>query len=188
LPPILRALGDEGRRVHLAGHSFGARLVSFALTGLDAASPVASMVLIQAAFSHFAFCPGPPAPRPGALAGMVDRVHGPLISTFTENDRACGWWYPMASMLARQNVSGLDDALYEWGALGHDGHQGTDVVDHRIGAPGVTYGFGAGHPTRVEAGAVIRENQSWISGAHSDIRHDEVAWLMVDAAGAGKRS
>jgi hypothetical protein len=47
-------------RVHLMGHSFGARLVSFALAGLPAAmtgaaSPVKSLTPIQGAFSHFAF-------------------------------------------------------------------------------------------------------------------------------------
>ena len=42
------------------GHSFGARLVSYALAGLPAnqtgsASPVKSLTLIQGAFSHFTF-------------------------------------------------------------------------------------------------------------------------------------
>lgn len=188
LGPILRT-APAGLRVHLSGHSFGARLVSFALTGLDAASsPVTSLVLVQAAFSHFAFCPDPPASGPGALATVADRVRGPLVSTFTDHDRACGWWYPTASLLARQDVAEVGDPLYRWGALGHDGFQGADVVDVAMRAPGETYGFVPGRPTRLDAGAVIRENLSWISGAHGDIRHDEIAWLMVDAADAGKCS
>src|SRR6266536_1725216 len=43
-------------RVHLIGHSFGARLVSFTLAGLPdpgaGASPVKSLLLLQGAFSH----------------------------------------------------------------------------------------------------------------------------------------
>ena len=44
-------------RVHLIGHSFGARLVSFALAGIGspAESPVASLLLVQGAFSHWSF-------------------------------------------------------------------------------------------------------------------------------------
>ena len=44
-------------RVHLIGHSFGARLVSFALGGIGspAESPVASLLLVQGAFSHWSF-------------------------------------------------------------------------------------------------------------------------------------
>ncbi|MCD2193699.1 hypothetical protein LQ327_09955 [Actinomycetospora endophytica] len=188
LAEVLRSV-PSGLRVHLSGHSFGGRLVSFGLRGLDAASsPVASVVLVQAAFSHFAFWGAPPASGSGALAGVVDRVHGPLVSTFSEHDRACGWWYPTASLLARQDISEVGDPLYRWGALGHDGFQGGAAVGVPISSPGHTYGFAAGSLTRVDAGTVIRENQSWIAGAHSDIRHDEVAWLMVDAADAGKVS
>src|ERR687898_1092227 len=43
-------------RIHLIGHSFGARLVSFALAGLPegpGGSPVRSLYLLQGAFSHF---------------------------------------------------------------------------------------------------------------------------------------
>jgi len=54
--------------VHLIGHSFGARLVSFALSGVGApaASPVASLLLLQGAFSHWSFAHAqdtPPANR-----------------------------------------------------------------------------------------------------------------------------
>jgi hypothetical protein len=75
LGPLLGSLAPAGSalRVHLMGHSFGARLVSFALTGLPAsavgaASPVKSLSLIQGAFSHFSFarptpCSAVPAAR-----------------------------------------------------------------------------------------------------------------------------
>ena len=59
------------RRVHLIGHSFGARLVSFALAGIDSPqrSPVASLLLVQGAFSHWSFAHAQDNPfgRPGAL-------------------------------------------------------------------------------------------------------------------------
>jgi hypothetical protein len=50
------AAAAPGVRVHLVGHSFGARLVSFALRGLpEGVRTVKSVTLLQGAFSHYAF-------------------------------------------------------------------------------------------------------------------------------------
>jgi hypothetical protein len=67
-------------RVTTIGHSFGARLVSFALTGLpDAAtgpaSPVKGMFLVQGAFSHYSFAKTHPF-RNGSGARSPARGHG----------------------------------------------------------------------------------------------------------------
>ena len=65
-----------GLRIHLLGHSFGARLVSYSLAGLPAgltgaASPVKSLTLIQGAFSHYTFARSLPFdPNGGGLAGL----------------------------------------------------------------------------------------------------------------------
>ncbi|SRR6266568_4092564 len=95
---------------------FCARLASFALSGLPddvirTASPVKSLVLIQGAFSHFTFAQQRPIDpgRSGALAGYRDRVNGPLAGTFSNADRAVGWWYPMASMLSHQDSQSVSD-------------------------------------------------------------------------------
>ena len=59
LGPAIARLADAfpDLRFHLIGHSFGARLVSFALAGLPDAgpSPVKSVTLLQGAYSRFAF-------------------------------------------------------------------------------------------------------------------------------------
>ena len=59
LGPLIDQLNarSPGTRIHLIGHSFGARLVSYALSGMHAAStgtpsPVKSLLLLQGAFSH----------------------------------------------------------------------------------------------------------------------------------------
>jgi hypothetical protein len=198
LGPFLSTLATpDGRRprVHLLGHSFGARLVAYALSGLagglvGVASPVKSLFLIQGAFSHFSFSgalsfdPG----RAGALAGYQNRVDGPLLSTFSAHDRAVGWWYPMASMLKRQDASSQADLLYRWGAMGADGYQVDDTSRVRLADEGFRYGFTPGGFYRLDSNAVIRTLQSPFSGAHSDICHPEVAWAAISAAGlAGAR-
>jgi pimeloyl-ACP methyl ester carboxylesterase len=176
--------------VHLTGHSFGARLVSYALTGLPdtavgAASPVKSLTLVQGAFSHFAFADPTPckAVKAGALAGMLDRVDGPLVATFSSADRAVGWWYPTASMLAHQNAESVNDLTYQWGGMGHDGFQQSPAADTlELKAAEEQYQFQPGSLYLLDANKIICADQSPVSGAHSDIVHPEVAWAMLSAA------
>jgi len=175
-------------RVHLVGHSFGARLVSFALSGIPSAqeSPVASLTLLQGAFSHWSFTRAADSPfaKAGALCAVADRVAGPLTSTFTAADWAVGRWYPKASFLAQQDNQDVD-APDRWGGIGADGYQrvrpGSDVV---LPLPAGT-ALASGTFYRADANAVIKDtSQSAFAGAHSDIEHPEVAALIVAAATA----
>ena len=185
LGPLLLELAQAAPevRVHLVGHSFGARLVSFSLAGLpaDGPRPVRSLTLLQGAFSHFAFS----SDKPGALRGVADRVDGPLVCTSSVHDRAVGTWYPRASLLARQDDQADRDATYNWGALGHDGFQQPGVVPLRLGPPGTDYPFAPGGFFTLDGDEVITTDLSSFSGAHCDIRRPEVAWAMARAAGLG---
>jgi hypothetical protein len=186
---LLGRCAGNGRRVHLMGHSFGARLVSFALPGLPGGvgSPVASVLLVQGAFSHFGFAAPMPvdADRNGFLAPLVDRVAGPLQSTFPLADRAVGWWYPAASMLNNEDDQAASDLTYRWGGMGHDGFQrgGADQFDLR--AAGEPCPLRAGHFSRLRGDEVIKADQSPFAGAHGDIRHPEVVWAALAGATAG---
>ena len=113
LAPILGEIvkASPGVRIHLIGHSFGARVVSFALDSVDGTwegenSPIKSLLLLQGAFSKWAFDadlefdPG----RAGALSGRQNRVDGPLMVTHTMKDSAVGKMYPLASMLGHQDA------------------------------------------------------------------------------------
>jgi hypothetical protein len=176
--------------VHLIGHSFGGRLVAFALTGIPTAdkSPIRSLTLVQAAFSHYAFSEvhGNAFSAPGALREVADRVHGPLVATFSEHDWAVGRWYPRASALARQDNQ-ANPNVSRWGGLGADGFQAVDPF-HKgyLLDAGSDYGFSPGHFYGIDGSAFIKNvRQSIFSGAHSDIRHEEVAWLVAAAAAVG---
>lgn len=196
LGPLLAGLDSPSGapRIHLMGHSFGARLVAYSLAGLrddqtGGAGPVKSLTLIQGAFSHFTF--GSPLmfdpSRSGALAGYVNRVDGPLLATFSSADRAVGWWYPAASMLANQDSESVEDLADRWGAMGHDGYQqNPSPVGVTLEAAGKPYEFQHGTFYDLDANAVICNVLSTFSGAHSDIRHPEVLWAVVSAAGLGQ--
>ncbi len=193
LGPMLGKLAaaDPGIRIHLMGHSFGARLVAYSLSGLPplqtgAHSPVkiavpdpGRVLPLRLRLTRFR--------RPGQLGPArcrPRRVNGPLLATFTAADRAVGWWYPAASMLAHQDAESATDLTYQWGGMGHDGYQQSRHRPRLMLQPqGTPYGFQSGIFYLLDANAIISANQSPFSGAHSDIRHPEVLWAVVSAAG-----
>lgn len=106
MAPVIEAAVREGVRVHLVGHSFGARLVSSLANSLTELRP-SSMTLLQGAFSHNGFGSG--TSRRIGSAGvdgvfrkvLTDgRVQGPIVVTHTRRDTAVGFYYPLASTLS----------------------------------------------------------------------------------------
>lgn len=180
-------------RIHLVGHSFGARVVSFALAGLPAgldagASPVKTLFLLQGAFSHFSFAADLPFDhgRAGALAGKQSRVDGPLLVSHSLKDSAVGRFYPLASLSGRQDAAAANDELYRWGAMGHDGAQAVGAAEIPFGTVGSAYGWTKGAFTNLDGNSVI-VNGAPPSGAHSDIVHEQIAWALLSAAGIAGR-
>ncbi|MGV9880338.1 serine-threonine protein kinase [Streptomyces sp. NPDC003006] len=175
----LLAADVSGIRVHLIGHSFGARLVSYALRGMPAdVRAVKSVTLLQGAFSHYAFAERLPHDRSrgGALHGVQHRIDGPLISCHSRHDDALGRLYPLASKLAGDSTSFLN--LFErWGAIGYDGIRAVeDCKRVKLGEKLPTKGC-----VSVDAASVVRRGGP-PAGAHSDVCHEELA-RAVFAAG-----
>lgn len=181
LGPTIGLLAREAPnvRVHLIGHSFGARLVSYALRGMPASvRSVKSTTLLQGAFSHYAFSKRlPHAPsRGGALSGVQRRIDGPLVSCYSRHDDALGKLYPLASKIAGDSSTFL--GLWErWGAIGYDGIRAVE------GAKRIKLGraIPAKGCVSVDAASVVRRGGP-PAGAHSDICHEELA-RVVFAAG-----
>jgi hypothetical protein len=187
LGPVLERVrtARPSAKVHLIGHSFGARLVSNSLLTVRADPPhvVESVFLLQGAFSHFAFSPKLPHDpnRAGALAGMNSRVDGPLCVTHSLRDTAVGTAYPLASLASRDDSAALSDLLYRWGGMGHDGAQAVGATSAKLGPVGTKYEFGIGTFLNLDGNTVITQGGP-PSGAHSDIVHPEIAWAVLTAA------
>jgi hypothetical protein len=178
----------EKTRVHLLGHSFGARLVSFSLSGLPARlegehSPVKSLFLLQGAFSHFAFADKLPhdATRSGALKGMAARVDGPLLATHSQKDLAVARSYPAASFVNGDDSAAVADQVSRWGGMGYDGAQAVGAVAEQLSPPGKKYPFRKGAWLNLDGNKVIVHG-GLPSGAHSDIAHPHTAWAALAAA------
>ncbi|MFH8408330.1 serine-threonine protein kinase [Streptomyces sp. NPDC018019] len=180
LGPVLGTLvkSAPGVRIHLIGHSFGARLVAYALRGMPAGvTGVKSVTLLQGAFSHYAFAarlPHDPG-RGGALRGVQQRVDGPTVACFSRHDTALGMFYPLASKLAGDSA-GFRDLFDRWGAIGHDGIQAVDGAQRlKLGA--AVPGTGC---VSIDASPVVR-NGPPPAGAHSDVCHRELARVVLAA-------
>ncbi|KQY07029.1 serine-threonine protein kinase [Mycobacterium sp. Root135] len=171
-------------RIHLVGHSFGARVVSFALAGLPPGdpSPVKSVTLLEGAFSRFAFTdvlPFDSTSRSGALAGKLARVDGPVTVCFSSHDTALSVSYPLASRASGDDAAGVGDPLFRWRAIGSLGAY--DAPTLFVDRVGTTYPFTPGAILNVDSSAVVKTGPP-PSGAHSDIFHPELAWIVASAA------
>jgi len=190
LGPLLGKVngGSPELRIHLLGHSFGARLVSYSLQGLPDGligpqSPIKMLLLLQGAFSHFAFAAKLPfdAGRSGDLIGMAKRVDGPLLATYSRKDTAVGVSYPPASFLAGADASDAGDVMYRWEGMGCDGAQAVDAKGEVLGDVFTKYPFATGEWLNLDGNDVIVAGGP-PSGAHSDIVHPETAWAALAAA------
>lgn len=186
---LARISAEAGKtRVHLLGHSFGARLVSFSLAGLPTSlererSPVKSLFLLQGAFSHFAFADRLPhdATRSGALKGMAARVDGPLLTTHSQKDLAVARSYPAASFVNGDDSAAAADQVARWGGMGYDGAQAVSAAAEMLSPPGKKYHLEKGKWLNLDGNKVIVHG-GLPSGAHSDIAHPHTAWAALAAA------
>ncbi|AZQ33686.1 serine-threonine protein kinase [Streptomyces cyaneochromogenes] len=175
-------------RVHLVGHSFGARLVSFALRGLPkGVRTVKSVTLLQGAFSHYAFASRLPhdARAGGVLEGQHKRIDGPLVCCYSRHDSALSTMYPLASRMAGDArgvaAQGIGRMLGDkWGALGHDGVQAVPGTKSLKLADALEGKLPTSGCVNIDAAAVVRRGGA-PAGAHSDIVHRELAQVVLAA-------
>lgn len=189
LGPLLGQLARSAprMRVHLVGHSQGARLVSFALRGLpEGARNVKSLTLLQGAFSHYVFASKlPHAPHSGgALRSMQHRVDGPVVACYSRHDSALGVIYPLASSLAGDSSTavGLDK---RWWAMGHDGIRAVERAARLTLDEALRAGIPVSGCVSVDTASVVRRGGP-PSGAHSDICHPELARVVLAAGRIGR--
>lgn len=191
LGPLLARLHRERPRpaLDLVGHGLGARVVAHALRALPeppahGPAPVRSVTLLQAAFSQYAFADELPfdRSRSGLLASTRTRISGPVTACWSRHDPAVGTFYRLAARaVGPAGPTGGDIPAHRWGTLGRNGHQpaARNLALHR---PGVPYDFGQGGLVGIDASRVVRRGAP-PGGAHADICHPELAWIVLSAAG-----
>lgn len=176
LAPVLGRVREAGKnvRIHLVGHSFGARLVT-AATDAGSFAP-STMTLIQAAFSHNAFSPK------GAFRKVVTgkKVRGPILITHSTKDTPLSYAYPIAVRLSFDSTSTLGTKHDKYGGLGRNGAQKTEeAAELALHGPPKAYSFPP--PSRI----FNLLGDSVILG-HSDIAKAEIAYAMLSAVATAK--
>jgi hypothetical protein len=112
--------GPPGIRLHLAGHSFGARLATAAANAFvpKGALQLQTLTLLQGAYSQNGMTAGK-----GPYAGVLTKAPGPISMTHTHNDLACTLAYPLASRLSGDTTLSIGDKNDPYGAMGANGAQ-----------------------------------------------------------------
>ncbi|HYI30649.1 MAG TPA: hypothetical protein VD863_22640 [Bradyrhizobium sp.] len=166
-------------RIHLIGHSFGARVVTAAVDGPVAVRP-ASLALLQGAFSHNGFSEKFDGNRDGFFRKVIaqSKVDGPIFTTHTVNDKAVGIAYALASRFANDNAAALGDENDVFGGIGRNGAvkmKAAEFVKGTLLADTKAYQFTAGKVHNLRADAFV--------SSHSDIKGPQVANAIVHAIG-----
>ncbi|WP_404786349.1 hypothetical protein [Altericista sp. CCNU0014] len=181
LAPLVDRLAGQVERIHLAGHSFGGRVVTAAAAN-STTNKLQSLALLQAAFSHNSFS----KQRNGFFRSVVDRkrVVGPILITHTKNDKAVGLAYPAASRIGQDKTSGFGDADDEYGGLGSNGAQKMEVGEifpstKELLPTGQPYSWQSGKLHNLESSKFIVDPQG--GDAHGWIFVPQVAWALSRA-------
>lgn len=179
--PLLDKLAGQVERIHLVGHSFGARVVTAAAANSTTAK-LHSLILLQAAFSHNGFSKR----RSGFFRSVVQnkRINGPIMITYTSNDRAVGIGYPIASRLSGDNASALGDADDEFGGLGRNGAQQMEAGEiatsiNELLPIGQSYSWQSGKFHNLESNNYIVDPEG--GDAHGRVFVPQVAWAISRA-------
>ena len=177
---VLPALAPRHKvRLHMVGHSFGARLVTAAANSLP--QPIGldffSLTLLQGAFSHNALATAVTPGVPGAFANVVGRPRGPISITHTHNDQACTLWYALASRLSRSTAEAIGDASDMFGAMGANGAQKLDAAVLAPDNTGAPFAPAAGKVNGFLADSYIVKTAA--SDAHNNVTNPTVGRLVA---------
>ena len=167
-----------GARIHLAGHSLGARLVTACAKSLatDPRVPINTLSLLQGAFSHYGFSANNGFGAPGFFRAVVERgvVDGPIIATHSSRDSVVGYAYAISARAAGDNAKAVGDSSDQYGGIGRNGAQRTaECLQHTLGTPGAAYQFTSGMVNNLNGDRIIT--------GHSDIERAEVSYAVAVA-------
>jgi hypothetical protein len=179
--PLLRdVLRASASRVHLIGHSYGAKVVLSAVSVAPLPRDVASVLLLQPAVSRFCFAADVGGGRPGGFRVALERTELPIMSTFSRKDAPLTKFFHLAarrgSDVGEVRVAGGEQSRY--GALGGFGPGGLDATEVAVVAMkpiGETYGLDH------EMAEVLALQGHEAIGGHGSISNDYTWWALYDS-------
>jgi len=177
----VRALHDNrpGIRIHLVGHSLGGRLMASCAKALGDPPKVQpdSLMLLEAAFSHFGFSPDNGHGNTGFFRDVIAKqvVKGPFLSTFSAQDTVVGTAYSIMSRLAGDNIREIGDASDEFGGIGRNGPlKTTEVANTPLHPAGTAYDYKIGVINNLDGSGGLIKN-------HGDVTNDAITYAFSSA-------
>lgn len=178
---LLRAILGAGKhQTHLAGHSFGAKVLLSAICSPhhpQLTRSVDSLLLLQPAINQYGLADEvPDRGRPGGYHAALGHVRQPILTTFTNNDLPLRKFFHIA--LRRRDDIGealiaADKPPSDYAAMGGYGPRGvTSHLAMDIAQAGTAYGLGPDAPEVVSLRAHGR-----ITG-HGDIDNPFTHWAL----------
>ncbi|MFI6585150.1 hypothetical protein [Embleya sp. NPDC050493] len=182
-PLVAHILRESGVRLHLVGHSFGAKVVLSALASAAPSRPARSMLLLQAAINRWCFAADVAGTgRPGVHHSIPDLVERPLLTTFSAFDEPLTKAFHLAMRASRQGQPGFaalgDPELY--GALGGFGPAGVEGISavRPAAVPGQErYDLDGGLRVIAVDGGVEIDGRPAIAG-HGEVSNPTTWWAM----------
>ena len=166
-------------RIHLVGHSLGGRLMAGCVQALGKRPllQVDSLMLLEAAFSHYGFSADNGRGVPGFFRDVIEKrvVKGPFVSTFSAQDTVVGYAYAVMSRLAGDNTRGIGDASDEFGGIGRNGPLKTkEVANAPFKRPGTIYEYKPSVINNLDgSGGFIKD--------HGDVTNEAVTYAFASA-------
>ena len=166
-------------RIHLVGHSLGGRLMAGCAKALGDAPKVQvdSLMLLEAAFSHYGFSADNGRGTPGFFREVVTNhvVKGPFVSTFSAQDTVVGNAYALMSRLAGDSSREIGDASDQFGGIGRNGPLKTaEVATAPLMKPGMAYRYAPGVINNLDgSGGLIKD--------HGDVTNEAVTYAFASA-------
>ena len=188
--PLLRQVLDTTTaRMHLVGHSFGARVLMSALATASPARPARSMLLLQPAVNRWCFADDVDGTgKAGGYNSVVGQVELPILSTFSSHDYPLRQVFHLAirgSSLGEPDIAAVGNTG-RYGALGGYGPAGLGAraaTQNAIAAGSGRYELGSGARVIAINGSGDINGKPAISG-HGDINNPTTWWALHCLTGA----
>jgi hypothetical protein len=177
--PIVQELAGLPLKIHLTGHSFGAKVVLSALCHPDADLKVRSMLLLQPAVNYLCFAKNIQG-HPGGYVKALDRVELPILTTFSSHDSPLTAFFHVALRrdgdLAEQRIAGAPSQFAALGGFGPGGMEDGTSTTLDIAGPPEQYKL---QQPGIRLIALDGSKDARIN-SHGDVRNRFTEWALVN--------
>lgn len=174
-------------KIHLVGHSLGGRAVTACAKALLDAPPIQieTMMLLEAAYSHFGLSPEATAASPiahprGHFRDVIEKkvVKGPILATHSERDLVVALAYTPMAAISLNNSRGIGDESSPFGGIGRNGVlDAAEAVRLDLNDAGDAYTFAAGRIHNLNGSRKV--NGVSIIDSHGDVTSPAITWAFA---------